>query len=59
MDFFNNFGKQTVTTTSALSVGKFQSLHIDRQISEGGFGFVYAVSDTKTGNKYALKQINV
>ena len=41
-----------------VSVGRFASLKIDRLISEGGFGFVYAVTDTSTGQKYALKQIN-
>ena len=38
-----------------VSVGRFPSLKIDRLISEGGFGFVYAVTDQTTGQKYALK----
>ena len=38
-----------------VSVGRFSSLRIERLISEGGFGFVYEVTDTFTGQKYALK----
>ena len=32
-----------------VSVGRFSSLRIDRLISEGGFGFVYEVTDTQNG----------
>ena len=44
-----------VTTGKTVSVGRFHSLKIDRLISEGGFGFVYAVTDPTTNQKYALK----
>ena len=45
-------------SSSFVQVGRFPALKIDRLISEGGFGFVYAVTDQQTGAKYALKQIN-
>jgi len=32
-----------------LRVGRFNSLKVDRLISEGGFGFVYEVTDTSSG----------
>ena len=32
-----------------VSVGGFSALRIDRLISEGGFGFVYAVTDLRSG----------
>ena len=51
----NSLGGVGQMTQRVVSVGRFPSLKIDRLISEGGFGFVYAVTDTQTGAKYALK----
>ena len=52
MDFFknNDFGH--------IRVGNF-NLTINKKISEGGFGFVYEVTDARSGQKYALKQVNI
>lgn len=35
-----------------------QQFYVDKLISQGGFGYVYQVSDQQ-GNKFAVKQINI
>ena len=41
-----------------VQVGQY-NLRIDRQLAEGGFGFVYAVTDTASHQQFALKQMNI
>jgi len=36
-----------------------RNLRSDKVIAEGGFGFVYEVTDETTGEQFALKKINI
>jgi serine/threonine protein kinase len=36
-----------------------RSLRSDKILAEGGFGFVYQVTDEDSGEQYALKKVNI
>tara|TARA_B110000285_G_C15084380_1_gene595305 strand:+ start:120 stop:464 length:345 start_codon:yes stop_codon:yes gene_type:complete len=36
-----------------------RNLRSDKVLAEGGFGFVYQVTDESTGEQFALKKINI
>jgi len=55
MDFF---GSTNANSASSVHVGQHQ-YKIVKQISEGGFGFVYEAQQNSTGTKVALKQLNI
>jgi len=54
--------KETVNTVSNQNSNTFtvngKNYYEDKLLGEGGYGYVYQVSDSK-GNKYALKKINI
>ena len=54
--------KDTVNTASNAGSNKFvvngKNYYEDKLLGEGGYGYVYEVSDSK-GNKYALKKMNI
>ena len=57
----NNFANilgmdQVQSAPQYIQVGP-KSFQIVRKIAEGGFGFVYQVSDSNTGQQYALKKV--
>ena len=48
--------QQKVSEPQVINVGSRQ-LQVDKLLGEGGYAYVYQVTDAQTGEKYALKKV--